>query len=324
MENKIYSCEMIQDLLALYHDQVCSKESAAAVEQHLIECEKCREMAKQLENAEIEEQITKQAESVLKKHKNRQRRVIMILAIIAILMLIVMGVWILFPRLAIYRLVSKTVPDVGPAAEYFEEYSVTDDSLVIMEYPEFTVGIPADFVKRDIPEDATFECYDSENKEESIIITKESANLEDMNLFNSSHYEDTAALDSETIIKYTKKWFKRLGNGIPDSAYGTMKCMLLLDNDDKSMLDIGQNMAFAIAGVMKTTIYDPEHQTSIIYETDEKCGIIRVMPPSESTPQYRAYVDIFSTEDLNTAYAFIICVNNIEEIYPIINSIQIK
>lgn len=37
------SCETVQDLLPLYHDHVCSEESRELVEQHLQECEKCKE-----------------------------------------------------------------------------------------------------------------------------------------------------------------------------------------------------------------------------------------------------------------------------------------
>ena len=36
------SCEVIQDLLPLYVDQICSEHSKCLVEEHLRECEKCR------------------------------------------------------------------------------------------------------------------------------------------------------------------------------------------------------------------------------------------------------------------------------------------
>ncbi len=35
------SCEIIRDLLPLYHDGVCSMESRRLVEEHLTECESC-------------------------------------------------------------------------------------------------------------------------------------------------------------------------------------------------------------------------------------------------------------------------------------------
>ena len=41
-----YPCNIIQDLLPLYHDNVCSEESRRAVQQHLPECEACQRRAK--------------------------------------------------------------------------------------------------------------------------------------------------------------------------------------------------------------------------------------------------------------------------------------
>ena len=39
-----YSCNMIQDLIPLYIDGVCSEESKEAVEQHLSECPDCTQL----------------------------------------------------------------------------------------------------------------------------------------------------------------------------------------------------------------------------------------------------------------------------------------
>lgn len=37
-----YPCDLIKDLLPLYHDGVCSADSAATVEAHLKECASCQ------------------------------------------------------------------------------------------------------------------------------------------------------------------------------------------------------------------------------------------------------------------------------------------
>jgi len=42
-EDTQYPCNLIQDLLPLYHDVVCSRESSEATEKHLKECPVCRE-----------------------------------------------------------------------------------------------------------------------------------------------------------------------------------------------------------------------------------------------------------------------------------------
>ena len=41
-------CEVIRDLLILYADDCCSKESKALVEEHLQSCQACREALKEL------------------------------------------------------------------------------------------------------------------------------------------------------------------------------------------------------------------------------------------------------------------------------------
>lgn len=46
-----YNCELIQDLLPLYHDEVCSAESRRVVDEHLKECEQCKAA---LDNIQLE------------------------------------------------------------------------------------------------------------------------------------------------------------------------------------------------------------------------------------------------------------------------------
>ena len=42
-------CEIIEDLLPLYQDKVCSDASTQLVEKHLKECSKCAKLAKDME-----------------------------------------------------------------------------------------------------------------------------------------------------------------------------------------------------------------------------------------------------------------------------------
>ena len=42
-------CKIVEDLLPLYHDGVCSAESREMVEQHLAQCERCREVLAQID-----------------------------------------------------------------------------------------------------------------------------------------------------------------------------------------------------------------------------------------------------------------------------------
>ena len=38
------SCKIIEDLLPMYHDEICSEESAALIEEHLKECASCSQV----------------------------------------------------------------------------------------------------------------------------------------------------------------------------------------------------------------------------------------------------------------------------------------
>lgn len=44
------SCEIIRDLLPVYHDGVCSNESRQMIEEHLSECENCRAELKAMDD----------------------------------------------------------------------------------------------------------------------------------------------------------------------------------------------------------------------------------------------------------------------------------
>lgn len=44
------SCNVIEDLLPLYHDNVCSEESKALVDEHLEECENCRNLLSKIDS----------------------------------------------------------------------------------------------------------------------------------------------------------------------------------------------------------------------------------------------------------------------------------
>jgi len=46
----INNCTIVQDLLPLYYDNVCSEESKELVREHITECPTCRKIADELNN----------------------------------------------------------------------------------------------------------------------------------------------------------------------------------------------------------------------------------------------------------------------------------
>lgn len=69
-----YECDLVQDLLPLYQDEVCSDASKKIVEEHLKECESCKKVAGRLKNYEVDEQLKKEKDSVLAVHEKKERR----------------------------------------------------------------------------------------------------------------------------------------------------------------------------------------------------------------------------------------------------------
>ncbi len=67
-------CEIIQDLLPLYADGVCSEASREIVDEHLLECPSCREFLKDLRETELESALHREKESVLEYGLRQFRR----------------------------------------------------------------------------------------------------------------------------------------------------------------------------------------------------------------------------------------------------------
>ncbi|MGN0333311.1 MAG: zf-HC2 domain-containing protein [Lachnospiraceae bacterium] len=71
--NRSCDCNIIQDLLPLYQDRICSEESRKIVEEHLKTCNTCREFERKLKNMEVDRMLFEEKESVLKKHARREK-----------------------------------------------------------------------------------------------------------------------------------------------------------------------------------------------------------------------------------------------------------
>lgn len=69
-----YDCEVIKDLLPLYQDNVCSKESRRMVEEHLEECIMCGEVASQLRNDTIDNELLVEKGYIIDAHEKKEKK----------------------------------------------------------------------------------------------------------------------------------------------------------------------------------------------------------------------------------------------------------
>lgn len=73
MENNKNTCEIVQDLLPLYVDGICSEASKELVKRHLAECSRCKDEVKRLKDMEIEVVIDNERNKVLQHHAKKEQ-----------------------------------------------------------------------------------------------------------------------------------------------------------------------------------------------------------------------------------------------------------
>ncbi len=69
-----YECDIIQDLIPLYVDDICSEKSKEIVTEHITECDVCSHMVTELKKNELTNQLSCEKEQVLSTHAKKERR----------------------------------------------------------------------------------------------------------------------------------------------------------------------------------------------------------------------------------------------------------
>lgn len=69
-----YSCELVKDLLPLYHDKVCSEDSSEIVEEHLQECDLCKAVLKKINDSTYDDRLQEEREDVVSHYATKIKR----------------------------------------------------------------------------------------------------------------------------------------------------------------------------------------------------------------------------------------------------------
>lgn len=113
-----YSCDLIRDLLPLYCDGVCSKDSAEAVQEHISTCEECKKVYKgmkqtvSVDSTEYEKQQLASMQEIKKKIKKRNT-IFATIGIVAGILFVIIVIRLLLGA----RVINLTVQD-GPKGSY--------------------------------------------------------------------------------------------------------------------------------------------------------------------------------------------------------------
>jgi len=68
------SCDIIIDLLPLYHDNVCNESSKKLVEEHIAGCDACRTMLEKIRDNTLDNRIKQEREDVVRHHTQAVKR----------------------------------------------------------------------------------------------------------------------------------------------------------------------------------------------------------------------------------------------------------
>lgn len=87
--NEKISCSIIEDLIPLYKEDLCSSESRALVEEHIAECESCRALAESIELPKVTELSDADEQRPFKKVNNRLKRSRLKVIILSVLLAVI-------------------------------------------------------------------------------------------------------------------------------------------------------------------------------------------------------------------------------------------
>ena len=131
MEKKT-ECEIVQDLMIGYVDEILNEESKKLVEKHLLECEFCQKKLEELKADITENEENQKKEIDYLKKIRRKSKIKAILMAIGILILIFV-VWYLRQYIIVERIASKAKKSMQSNNFYKETRQILSDNEVSVE-----------------------------------------------------------------------------------------------------------------------------------------------------------------------------------------------
>lgn len=246
------------------------------------------------------------------------------------LAVIILGIviWVIMPRVALSKMVDEfLIPNFTGKGEYFDGYDVRNDSFIRVENEFISLDIPAEYIleKQPSPEHDYPYIYRRNDTNEVVLLMSEPYDAV-MDLTDYSQYDENENVPDEKAFKKLTAAFESFGYGMPDSRFAVYKCSILLDKEDYSFWNLGKATAFVVLGTMKATglsLYEDYY----VYESENIKGILSIEENTvdEDHPtRYEAAFDVYPVSDLNHSYTIMFGMNSLEDIYAVINSVEVK
>ncbi len=246
----------------------------------------------------------------------KKKTVTITIIVASVLLVGYLVVAVIVPRVMLHNLIKENLSDIGDGAEYFTEYSVAHtEATFSADNGYIAVDIPKVYKKQD--EFSISQLY-RKNDTNSISIL-EYDDFSEFNLLDPRNYENYD-FEVEIGIKEFVSGVEGFGNGLPDSAYGTYKCIYMMDEEDYNPFNFNNQVAYYAMGVLKTIVGTWGDVT--VYENDNICGFVHVSERTyiEEGAKYFGLLEIYSKDNLNELTTIMIHTDNLQEIYAIMNS----
>lgn len=267
---------------------------------------------------------------------NKKIKKFLIIVVAALLLTATLYITILHPRIKTYVAMVCVYEemggsrDIGLPAEEYNQYSVTDDSLIMTDFGAFSIGIPSD-LEDQTKEDSGFFVYRTIGA-----VTEPGVNNPDIEYIGISPVgydnSDIVIINKELIgsdaeLNRLAKGYEALGYGMPDNFYNTLKCAHSLSPDDYSFWNYNKGLAYTYLLPFRagSPFYsNGDDCKAYFYETEDVRGIICEQYRKDYDGNYHFKCDFYSTDDLNTGYIISITVHDKETGYAIINSLTFE
>lgn len=243
-----------------------------------------------------------------------------IITIIAVLLVLSLAAYFLVPRVLLAIGTRAILPDVGESAIYFTKYDILAEDVQTIDNGKIAIDIPADYVKREFEEgsEISMQIYHSADKSYTVLFGMPD-DLSGLNLLDPENFDSTVSdLKFSIGMEQLKSGFEAIGNGLPDSAYNTFKCMALLDSEDNSFWNFNQATAFLVTGTLKTMLVG--YAETEICENGDICALINYYSQENADDPVKAILEIYDKNDLNTVNTVLVAAPDRDGIYEVLNS----
>lgn len=265
---------------------------------------------------------------------NKKLKIVLI-AIGILLLTALLYFAVVHPRVKTYLMMQAIYEEFGgnrdigmPIIEYDQSH-VTDDSLVMTDFGTFSLGIPSDWENQS-KEDSDLIIYRTIGVDvgekadcESMAFSPTGSDYSNLAILNNKDLYEESEL-SDANIRHLENGYEKLGYGLPDSAYTTLKCAYSITPEDYNFYIYDKSLAYTYVLVHRAgSPYYSNGDTAKIYyyETDDVCVLINEQYRPDYDGKYHFKIEFYDANDLNTGYTFTMTVDDRETGYAIINSL---